>query len=57
MNDIPLGITLPDDMPVPVATMLQTTISEVWADYDGDPLNAEEFWNFLVGEQCQRAHV
>lgn len=47
-DDVPLGITLPDDMPISQAAMLQVTLVEAWKDYDGDPNNAEEFWNFLT---------
>lgn len=49
-SDMPLGITLPDDMPVPVAAKLQVAIVEAWEEYEGDPSNAEEFWNFLTGD-------
>lgn len=38
----------PKDMPLPVIAMLQETIKEAWADYDGDPHNAEEFWAHLA---------
>lgn len=44
-----LFIRTPIDMPLKQIAMLQTTIHEAWAAYDGDPHNAEQFWNFLVG--------
>lgn len=47
-DDIPQGITLPADMPIPVLAMLQTTITEAWEDYDGSPDDPEEFWDFLA---------
>lgn len=48
---LPTGVTLPEGMPFTHAAMLQATIDAAWRDYEGDPNNAEEFWNFLTGQQ------
>ena len=42
-------IKTPKDMPVTQVAMLQETIGEAWTEYGGDPNNAEQFWNHLVG--------
>lgn len=42
-------IKVPDDMPIQQIAMLQATIAEAWASYGGDPENAEQFFNHLVG--------
>lgn len=44
----PMVILVPDDMPINVRTMLETTIKEFWTDFRGDKSNPEAFWNFLV---------
>lgn len=41
-------IKAPADMPIAQITMLQATIRAAWKDYDGDPGDTEEFWNYLA---------
>jgi hypothetical protein len=36
-------------MPLAVVVMLQSTIADAWADYEGDPNNPGEFWAYLAG--------
>lgn len=42
------SITPPPDMSVGVVRMLEASITQAWDRYDGDPLNAQQFWNHLV---------
>lgn len=45
----PTTIFPPDGMPVNLVAMLQATIDDAWQEYGGDPYNAEQFWNHMVG--------
>lgn len=48
-HSYPVAIIPPDGMPVNQVAMLQASIDDAWQEYGGDPYNAEQFWNHMVG--------
>lgn len=49
---LPTAITPPATMPVTMIGMLQVTVADAWSTYGGDPNDAEQFFNHLIGNNA-----